>query len=209
MDDKPPKPGVTAAFALGEIMRRAMLTSYGMIARETLVGLESAASVEAMAELLVAKGVIDAEELATHREAAMHRIAKARAQDSSGPWLTMVPDGDRDQPATIVDCNARHPHCQSACCTFYRVILTEDEVRGGKLLWDLGAPYSLPRAPSGHCAYLDQNTLACTVWRDRPYVCRGYSCAEDKQIWEDFSAMIPTERVRALTRIRRAAKSDE
>ena len=31
-------------------------------------------------------------------------------------------------------------------------------------------------------------------WRERrPYVCRSYSCAEDKRIWLDFEKMIPNE----------------
>jgi len=214
-DQTPPKPpgpvmtGEPPAFTVADLMRRAMSTTYGMIARETVAGLEATASIDALIELLISKGLIDAAELAALREAASQRLASARSKDWAGPWLTMVSETQREQPAEILDCETRHPHCRSACCVFYRVILTEDEVRKRQLLWDLGAPYSLPRGPGGHCAYLERTTLACTVWQDRPHVCRGYSCSKDTEIWKDFDNMVPTERVVAMSRPRRMKTTND
>jgi hypothetical protein len=196
---KPTKPtGVTPVFALGEIMRRAMQTSYGMISREAVAGIETQTTVEAIADLLVAKGVVTAEEVAAQREIASKRVHAERSKNWAGPWLTMVPQ--EKSPQNLVDCETRYSTCKASCCTFYKVILSEGEVRAGKLLWDLGAPYSLPRGPEGHCAYLDRDSLKCTVWADRPHVCRGYTCTNDKEIWQDFDAMVPTERVRTMSR---------
>ena len=198
-DARPPKP-VNQVFALGELVRRAMQTSYGMIARESDVGLETAASVEAVIELLVTNGLVDATELAALRERALDRIAGERAATWEGPWLTIASEDAAKQPDAIVDCTTRRPQCKAACCSFYRIALTEREVRGGQLLWDLGAPYTLPRAAAGHCAYLDAGKLACTVWHNRPHVCRKFDCSSDREIWHDFETMVPTERVVAMSR---------
>jgi hypothetical protein len=43
------------------------------------------------------------------------------------------------------------------------------------------------------------------VWRNRPWVCRQYTCADRQDIWDDFARMVPTERVRELTRLRAKA----
>jgi len=187
------------AFALAELMRRAMRSAYGMIARETVVGFDTAATLEALVELMIAKGLIDGGELAELRSRAAERIAAARAAEWTGPTLTVIDD----QREELLDCSSRHGHCKAVCCTFYAVPLTEGEVRQGNLLWDLGAPYLLPRTDDGTCVNLDQATLSCLVWNDRPLVCRRYSCSDDAEVWQDFDRMVPVERVVALTRRRR------
>lgn len=192
------------AFAIAQLVRHAMKTSYSMISRESLANFEVATAVEAVMQLLVAKGVVTADELGVAREAAADRLAEQRTGKFMGPAVTLAAPEEVARPPEILDCDTRRPHCKTACCSFYKVILTEDEVRENTLLWDLGAPYSLPRSPEGYCAYLDTQALRCTVWEDRPHVCRGYSCREDKQIWADFSAMVPTERVTRLGRKRAA-----
>jgi hypothetical protein len=194
------RPPDNSTFALGKLMWRAMRTSYGMIARESIAGLETAASVEAVIELLVQKRIVEPDELAVARDQAMERIAGARAESWDGPSLTMVDEADEGAPAAIVDCASRLPHCRAACCAFYSVALTETEVRKGEPLWDLGAPYQLPRTPAGYCVYLDQDTYTCTVWNTRPYVCRRYDCSQDTAIWQDFESFVPAERVRVLSR---------
>lgn len=202
MTDDARKPGATPTYALGDLMRRAMRTSYEMHAREALAGVNNTASIEALIKLLVAKGLVDANEFADAREAALARIAGERMDRDDMPVLTVVNDDEPPRAPILVDCTTRHPHCGAACCVFHKVVLTADEVRAGRVWWDLAAPYALPRTATGQCAYLDDETLACTVWNDRPHVCRGYSCHADDKIWSDFAGMVPTDRVIALTRSR-------
>lgn len=195
-DDDPPTPPPSDA----ALLRRAMAASYGMIARDMEAGLETRAAVEALTELLVEKGVLTGAEVVERRRGAALRIAARRPPE--GPALTAV-HGDESAQA-LMDCDARLHACGAACCVLFNVTLTEAEVRSGLLAWDLATPYTLPRGPDGHCANLDRATLRCTAWNDRPYVCRGYTCHGDSQVWQDFDAMIPSDRVVALTRRARA-----
>lgn len=195
-----PRPD-SEAFMLGELVRRAFTTTYGMISREVLANFEAATTLEALVEVLVAKGVVAPAELAAARAAASEKLATLRAMTWTGPNLATF---DEAAEPRLVDCETRRPHCATSCCTFYRVMLTDDEVRDGRLLWELSAPYELPRAADGRCLNLDAATGSCTVWAHRPEVCRRYTCADDGEIWSDFEAMVPTERVVARSRITQA-----
>jgi hypothetical protein len=163
-------------------------------------GDETRAAVEALTELLVEKGLVTRTEVVERRRGAALRIAATRPPE--GPALTTVHGDEHAQ--VEMDCDARLHACSAACCVLFKVTLTEAEVRKGALAWDLATPYTLPRGPDGRCAHLDVATLRCTVWNDRPYVCRGYTCHGDPQVWEDFDAIVPSERVVALTRARRS-----
>lgn len=206
-DQRPPKPPPSVAeervFQLGAVVRRAMQASYQMLTQEAQEGVRQAVDGRALAQLLLDKGIITAEELEAARQSAEREITADRADRWKGPWLTTP----TDDPEATVDCATRHPHCQATCCSLYRVYLTADEVRRGDLLWDLAIPYALPRGPEGQCAYFDPSTLGCRVWQNRPWVCRAYTCAQDKDVWDDFSNMVPAERLRELARARRESRT--
>ena len=183
--------------AFEQMMRRAMQSAYSMISKGALDLHNMNTDLGALIDLLIAKGVLSYTEMAERRTSAEERVAKSRAQGWIGPQLTP----EMDAPAVKLDCDTRKPSCQAACCRMYRVNLTASEVKGGKVLWDLAVPYALPRLPNGDCAYLNAQTLRCTIWESRPQVCRQYSCERDQEIWSDFQNIVSTERVKALSRI--------
>jgi Fe-S-cluster containining protein len=185
-------------FQLGAVVRRAMHASYQMLTQEAQEGVRQAVDARALVHLLLDKGIISREELDEARQVAEREVTAERARSWNGPWLTTKDD----KPEPVIDCKTRHAHCQATCCSLYRVYLAADEVRRGDLVWDLAVPYALPRGPDGACAYFDATTLGCRVWQHRPWVCRQYTCANSTDIWEDFTAMIPAERVRERTRLR-------
>jgi uncharacterized protein len=185
-----------ALVRLEQRVRRGMQQSYGLLAEQGLDVFRAEADVVALIELLVAKGVISADELAERRADVEQRIAAERADRGTTPVL----EEEREVDPVTLDCAALSSSCHGACCRFYQVPLTATEVTGGAMLWDLALPYTLPRTADGSCAYLDPDSLRCTVWATRPQVCRGYSCKDDRAIWEDFATLVPTDRVRALRR---------
>ena len=42
---------------------------------------------------------------------------------------------------------------------------------------------------ANHCSHIDTASLKCTIYDNRPSVCKKYSCANDKRIWKDFEKM--------------------
>lgn len=67
--------------------------------------------------------------------------------------------------------------CPSPCCTILAAGLTDEEVRSGRFRTegpDQHGNYYLAR-PYGRCAYLTADN-ACSIYQDRPAVCRNYRC---------------------------------
>lgn len=94
-------------------------------------------------------------------------------------------DGAARRPTVPVDCDARMQICQAVCCKL-DFALTREEVLAGQVRWDLARPFFVGRATSGYCVHNDRRTGGCTVYADRPSICRRWSCANDARIWKDF-----------------------
>lgn len=165
--------------------------------------------VTSLIELLLDRGVIDAESLAAavdanRRNQAEEQRTRYDAADGMMPaWPTVMvredgppPDAaDTEAAGSIeveVDCEARMPVCKAACCTL-PFPLSADEVEAGKVKWDLGHPYVIRHDEAGYCVHNDGASGGCEIYDHRPGVCRGYSCAEDDRIWLDFDNMVLNE----------------
>ncbi|HET8619614.1 MAG TPA: YkgJ family cysteine cluster protein [Acidimicrobiales bacterium] len=149
-------------------------------------------------ELLMDKGVIEAEDLATtvdanRREKDSESRARFETDGMLPAWPTiMVRQDDPEEPVAPeieVDCAARMHVCQAVCCSL-PFPLSAAEVEAGDVRWDLGHPYVIRQTAEGWCTHNDRSTGGCDVYGKRPAVCRGYSCAEDDRIWADFDNMV-------------------
>lgn len=177
----------------GAEVRSAVAKCHHMSAQNALHAHQGGVDAVALADLLIAKGLIDPAELAERRTAVEQRLTEQRVREYAGPTLypSSAPEVPPREPV-LVDCDERYKTCRAACCIIYNVYLTGEEVMSGKYRWDLQHPYRLARTAEGHCTYLDRESLRCSIWADRPMVCRGYSCAKDAQIWVDFEQRIGT-----------------
>jgi Fe-S-cluster containining protein len=134
---------------------------------------------------LVAAGV-------TTREAVTHAGERARTEleergDVPAPGVALRVDGTDDH-FVPVNCAERIHVCKAVCCRL-AFALSAEEVGAGNVKWDLGSPYQIRQRPDGYCNHNDAATHACTLYDDRPGVCRRYSCANDARIWSDFEKM--------------------
>ncbi len=169
--------------------------SYGEIFQLT-------ARLTGLAALLVEKGVLEAAEIHGAVEKAAAQLQES--QVGTGLKFALLPERpDKYQVVpTPMNCAERLPYCQSACCSLDVVLSTQD-VEEGAVRWDLAHPYQLRRSRDGYCCHLQRETGGCEVYERRPYVCRSYSCANDKRIWLDFDKMIPNEETMTALRLRR------
>jgi Putative zinc- or iron-chelating domain len=93
-------------------------------------------------------------------------------------------------PDPDIDCASLLHLCRARCCSL-TVALTEDEIRAGKVEWNLFEPYSLSKnATTGYCANLACEG-GCKVYDDRPGTCRKYDCRDDFRVWIDWERKIP------------------
>lgn len=144
------------------------------------------AVVHGLADLLIAKGVVDSSELGL----AMQRVDEELRQrgEQLGPGTLIRVEPIEDQPqAAMVDCESRLPICKAVCCRL-NFALSVTEIEDGHARWDLGQPYHIRKQADGCCVH--QTGKGCAIYDHRPGVCRRYSCAKDPRIWSDFEGRI-------------------
>ncbi len=104
------------------------------------------------------------------------------------PGLFLRVDGAEESDPVPVNCNERMHICQAVCCKL-NFALNATEVESGKVRWDLGRPYLIRQEKNCYCTHLHPEKKSCTIYNDRPSVCKKYSCAKDNRIWKDFEKM--------------------
>ena len=144
-----------------------------------------------ISNLLVGKGILQRDELYTAIEQA-HDDAE-ELHKSSFPNVYMRHDDEVDDKESIsVNCEKRKHLCKGACCKL-TFALSEDEVEAGNVKWDLEKPYYIRHEENGYCSHINSENYGCTIYNNRPDLCRAYSCKDDERIWEDFDNMIPNK----------------
>ena len=148
---------------------------------------EAVAFVQALAEVLVQKGILTADELEEPIERARKEVAKVEL-----PHVRLGDIGDKySQGETVdVDCQSRIHLCRGRCCTL-KFFLTKQDLDEGVAKWDYGNPYWILQGEDGRCVHADAVSHFCTIHGKRPHICRKYTCRDDKRIWLDFDKCIP------------------
>ncbi len=121
-------------------------------------------------------------------------VVRARAESSDAPRVELAaPDDKYSADAADVPCAELIPICRARCCTL-SVTLSSQDLNEGGLRWDYARPYRLmQREHDGYCVHSDADSLACTVYEERPSICRRYDCRNDQRIWADFAQRILAE----------------
>jgi Fe-S-cluster containining protein len=149
--------------------------------------------VREMVDVLVTRGVV-ADELTEARHA-LAEVTKRGEEDQRSrsllPWPSVAVRVDPTEETNLepVDCAARIPVCQAVCCRL-KFALSQEEIERGQVKWDIGHPYVIRQDSSGYCCHNDSGSRSCTVYDDRPRLCRDYSCRGDGRIWTDFEGMV-------------------
>ena len=150
-------------------------------------GNEAVAYVQALADVLVEKGILKQEELEEPLQKAREEVAQVLM-----PRVRLADMGDKyaEGQSVEIDCFARLPLCHARCCTF-KFFLTKQDLDEGVARWDYGNPYWIKQKADGYCVHSDPQTRGCTIHGKRPHICRQYDCRNDKRVWIDFEKRIP------------------
>src|SRR5437016_711759 len=93
----------------------------------------------------------------------------------------MAPDEDTTM-SDPVTCSA----CQACCCRLEVMLMGEDEPPAEFTETDRWGGQVMARLDDGWCAALDRDTMRCTIYAQRPAVCRefemgGGECIEERR----------------------------
>jgi Fe-S-cluster containining protein len=79
------------------------------------------------------------------------------------------------------DAAASCPGCEACCCRLEVLLMTDTGVPDRYIEVDQWGGRRMARLDDGWCSALDRNTLLCSIYEQRPGICRalemgGYEC---------------------------------
>ena len=83
-------------------------------------------------------------------------------------------------PETEVTC----ANCEACCCRLEVMLITETGVPDRFIEIDMWGGRKMMRLEDGWCAALDRNTMLCTIYEKRPWICREFPMGEYECISE-------------------------
>lgn len=156
--------------------------------RERIDDLESV--VYALLGQMAGQGAVDVDVLGRAAEQLLDDVRTDHPQ-SIAPELRPANDA-LTAPSVRINCAERLAYCRGACCSL-DFTLNEAEVESGNIKWDLTRPYHIRRDQDNYCCHNSAEDSSCSIYDQRPGVCRAYDCSSDERIWLDFEAMKPNE----------------
>lgn len=78
-------------------------------------------------------------------------------------------------PAAAVTCST----CAAKCCRLEVMLITETGVPERFIEEDQWGSLTMARLDDGWCAALDRNTMGCSIYRQRPLICREFEMGGD------------------------------
>lgn len=84
-------------------------------------------------------------------------------------------------PVEDVSCS----NCQACCCSLEVLLISDTGIPEQHIYVDEQGNESMVRLADGRCSALNRNTLMCTIYDNRPWVCRefemgSYECINER-----------------------------
>jgi Fe-S-cluster containining protein len=103
------------------------------------------------------------------------------------------PQFDMLSGAELIACS----NCFAICCQLDVMLIDDNDVPDYLIAIDERGQTTMAKAESGWCAAMDPNTNLCTIYHQRPGVCRDYDmggqeCVDERRIYIDsVSSLAP------------------
>nr|WP_228276540.1 YkgJ family cysteine cluster protein [Dechloromonas sp. H13] len=91
----------------------------------------------------------------------------------------MKPHPNAADPAAGNDAAVSCDTCAACCCRLEVMLTGDDDVPARFTAEDRWGGWVLRRLADGWCAALDRNTMRCTIYARRPFICRDYRMGGD------------------------------
>ena len=78
------------------------------------------------------------------------------------------------QPDAEVTC----ANCEACCCRLQAMLFDDTDVPDQFIELDARGDRGMARLEDGWCAALDRETMLCTIYENRPWICREFEMGE-------------------------------
>ncbi len=82
----------------------------------------------------------------------------------------------------IIDKGITCSSCEAICCRMEVMIITDTGVPDRFIKTDKWGGETMSRLGDGWCAALDRNTMLCSIYDNRPLICREFAMGESECI---------------------------
>lgn len=149
---------------------------------------ENKAILHSLIELLISKGFIHLHELEERKEKVIQSFGQ---NDEQLPKVHLMETTDKYEQGSevIIDCESHYHICKGVCCQLWFALSVQD-LYESIVKWDYMQPFGIARHKDGYCIHKDYSTHKCTIYENRPLLCKTYDCRSDKRIWIDFENKI-------------------
>ncbi|MDA8782142.1 YkgJ family cysteine cluster protein [Porticoccaceae bacterium] len=77
-------------------------------------------------------------------------------------------------------------NCKAACCKLEVMLITDTGVPEQHIKTDRWGAETMARLADGWCSALDRSTMMCTIYNNRPWICREFEmgareCQNERQ----------------------------
>jgi Fe-S-cluster containining protein len=80
-------------------------------------------------------------------------------------------------------------NCQACCCSLEVMIISDTDVPVQHISVDEHGSETMLRLDDGWCSALDRNTMMCTIYENRPWVCEAFEMGSYECITERLEKM--------------------
>jgi len=94
------------------------------------------------------------------------------------------------EATNLPDAEATCANCEACCCRLEVMLITDTGVPDHFVEIDKWGSPTMARLEDGWCAALDRNTLKCTIYENRPWVCREFEMGEYACVTERAAHMV-------------------
>lgn len=79
-------------------------------------------------------------------------------------------------------------HCQACCCRMDVMIISDTGVPDKHIAVDEWGSETMLKLDDGWCSAVDRNTYLCTIYENRPWICREFEMGSD-ECKEEFNVV--------------------
>ena len=93
----------------------------------------------------------------------------------------------KNDVATVSDNNVSCSSCKANCCRLEVMLVTDTGVPEEYIEVDQWGAMTMARLDDGWCAALDRDSMLCTIYDKRPWICREFAMGSDECLNERAS----------------------
>ena len=80
----------------------------------------------------------------------------------------------------ITDSDVTCSQCQACCCRMEVMIISDTGVPDRHISVDEWGGETMLKLEDGWCSAVDRNTFLCTIYENRPWICREFEMGSDE-----------------------------